>query len=296
MKKQIYLSCLLSGFTAAPALAQYSATLPEAGQFLLTPSAYFQTADEFYIGDTKLDASKASGKDSLDQNSFFLNLEYGLSERFALDASLGWSEASLDGSSTDNGLTDSRIGLRYNLATEGRDWSGPTLSLRAGAIIAGDYEAGGINSIGDGESGWEVALLGEKILIGGLGLYGDFGYRQRANDVPDALYGVAGLFFGAGSWTLSAGWQFDDSLEGGNIGGPGFGSKFGFPQVEEDNQSLTASIGYTDGGGRSYTVFGASTFEGKNTASKNILGLSITIPFGGGGAASAATPVSYSGK
>lgn len=256
MNKSLYLAVLLPGFATAPALAQYSATLPEAGQFLLTPSGYYQTADDFYIGDSKLDASAVTGADSLDQYSFFLNFEYGLTERFALDAGIGWSEASLDGGPEDSGLTDSRIGLSCNLATEGRDWGGPTLSLRAGAIIAGDYDAGGINAIGDGESGWEVALLGEKTLIGGLGLYRDIGYRQRANDVPDALYGGAGLYFGAGSWTLSAGWQFDNSLGGGNIGAPGFGSKFGFPQVEEDNQSLTASIGYTDGGGRSYTVFG----------------------------------------
>ncbi len=283
MGKSFYITGLAIVATSVSALAQYSATLPEPGQFLITPSALYQTADTYWAGTEKVGVDEITGADSLDQYSYFLNLEYGLTRRFALDASIGYSEAGLDGGSKRDGLSDSRLGLRYNIAAEGADWSGPTVSLRAGAIIAGDYEEGDIDSIGDGASGWEVSLLGEKSVFENVGVYGDFGFRQRENDVPDALFGGAGVYVSAGSVTASAGWRFDNSLDGGDIGGAGFGESFGLPQVEEDDHSIVASLGFTDQGGRSYTLFGSHTLDGKNTAEKDIFGLSITLPFGGKG-------------
>ena len=116
MKKSSLLPALLLAASTAPAFAQYSATLPLAGQFLVTPSFYYQSSNNFYVGDSKKDLSDVTGKDSLDQYSYFLSLEYALSERLALDGSIGYSESGLDGGPKDSGFTDSRIGLRYNLA------------------------------------------------------------------------------------------------------------------------------------------------------------------------------------
>ena len=228
-----------------------------------------------------------------------MNLEYGITNRIAIDATLGYSQAGVEGESDRGGLTDSRIGVSYNFATEGTDWNGPTLSLRGGAIIAGNYTEGELDSIGDGASGWEVSLLAEKEFGLGFGFYGDFGYRQRADDVPDSLFGNAGLYYSMGSWLVTAGYRFDDSLSGGDIGGAGFGTSFGLPQVEEDDYSIDASLGYTDPGGRFYSLFASHTIDGRNTGEKNFLGFSITLPFGGNNKAAPVggkTPVSYSGK
>ena len=65
--------------------------------------------------------------------------------------------------------------------------------------------------------------------------------------------------------------------------------------MKEQEQTINATIGYTDGGGRTYTVFGAHTVDGKNTVERDIIGLSISIPFGGKKACCTPT-ASYSGK
>ena len=121
-------------------------------------------------------------------------------------------------------------------------------------------------------------LLG-KAICPNFGVYGDFGYRTRANDVPDDLFGSAGVYVTWRSITLSGGYRHVQGLSGGDIGDPGFGTTFGFPQTKEIQQSVEASLGFTDPGGRHYALFGAKSVAGRNTGDKCVIGLAASFPF-----------------
>lgn len=284
--KHLYTLLLASGLLATGAQAQMGATLPEKNQMILSPSFVFQTADQFYLGGLRGDLPA-----DLEQWSTFLSFEYGITSNLAFDVTLGWSEGRFMGN-TSEGLTDTQLGLRYGLLT---GENGTTLTLRAGAIIAGGYAEGFIFSPGDGASGFQIEMLGLQDLGAGFGLYGNAGYRTRDNDVPDDVFGSAGIYYVNGAVSASLGWSATYGQSGGDIGGPGFGTTFGFPQVREEQQAINASVGYTAGNGITYAVFGSTTIEGRNTPNREVIGFSINIPFGGSpsDSASCSSPASY---
>ena len=266
------ISCALS------ASAQFSAWLPDAHQIIITPSYAFQTFDEFWLGRDKVELS-----DDVNQHTTLLTLEYGITERLAADATLGYTwvdstDAFGPGDSEDDGLADTTFGLRYKLLDQDSEgwpmW--PNIAVRVGGIIEGSYDEDLPFSAGDGASGAEASLLLSRAICPNFGLFGDVGYRYRDGNVPDDLFGSAGAYVAFYGFTLSGAYRHVQGLDGDDIGDPGFS----FPEVKEVNQNVEVGLGYRDGGGRYYQLFYAHTVDGRNTGEKDIFGVSASFSFG----------------
>jgi|ERR1041385_445432 hypothetical protein len=270
----------------APVFGQ-SAWLPEPGQFVVAPVYSYQTYDRYWSGKNKVTVPLGAR-----QQTTTLGLEYGLCRFAAADVTAGYSWSESRGFNAarvlqnDDGLVDTSFGLRLRVLDEKtvNCKFAPTLTLRAGGIVAGTYNPNTAFSAGDGANGYEGSLLFGKAICSGFGLYGDIGYRVRDSHVPDEVFGSAGAYATWKSFTLSGGYRSVQSLTGLDIGGPGFSPLtpgHGFPQLKEENQSLEAALGYTDKGGRYYQFFYAHTIAGRNTGEKDVFGVSATFPLGG---------------
>lgn len=281
--KRILLPVLaMAAGTAAQ--AQYSAWLPSEQQFVVTPGFTYSTFDRFWMGDQKVD--NPPNGESLDQYTPYIGLEYGILRDLALDATVGytWTETDAFGpnSSSDNGLADTYIGMRYRFHDEKKDpdcWL-PSMAIRVGGVIPGTYDEDFPFSAGDGAAAIEGSLLLAREICPGFGAFADIGYRFR-DGVPDDVFGSAGLYAGFKGFTGSVAYRHVQGTSGPDIGDPGFGTRFGFPEVKEISQNLEYGLGYTDSGGRFYQVFYAHTIDGRNTGRRDIIGVSASFPIGG---------------
>jgi len=268
-----------------------SAWLPAKHEFKVTPGFTYSTFDEFWVGRMRVDPLQANNE-SLDQYTGYVAVEYGILDNLAADVTVGYTTTSSTetfGNESDDGLTDTLLGLRYRLLDENAPPCpySPTLSLRVGAVIPGTYDENQPFSVGDGAYAFESSLLlGKAFGSSGFGMYGDIGYRVRETPVPNDLFGSAGFYQQiGGDVTLAAGYRHVQSLSGLDIGGPGFnpalGSSHGFPAVKEIVQLVEGAISYTDPGGRNYQLTVAKSVDGRNTGDKWIVGFNVTFAFGG---------------
>lgn len=269
-------AALVPGLAPIAARAQ-SAWLPLPAQFEITPRYVYERFDTFWMGSS----AKPELPDAVVQQSGLLTAEYALGTHWALDATIGyvWVDTAAFGQKeTDEGLVDSRIGARWRFVDEqttSLTWL-PTLTVRAGGIIAGTYDEGLPFSAGDGAHGGECSLLfGKSILDTGFGFFGDIGYRVREHPVPDDFFASAGVFQSIGRFTLSTAYRHTQGLSGMDIGDPGFT----FPAVKEVTQLLEFGAGFRDHGNRYYQLFGAFSVDGRNSGDKLILGASFTFGF-----------------
>ncbi len=244
-----------------------------------TVSYVYQNYQDFWLG-----PNKNRLPDDITQNSVFFGLEYGVTDFVALDFATGYSKASFNppGEPTPDidGLYDTQFGVRFRLLDEYARPGAPTITVRAGAIVEGNYEASNVHSPGDGASGGEISLLvGKSWAEPGLGFSGELGFRDRNENVPADFFCSVGFyktFLSRGS--LSAAYRRDQGLSGLDIGGPGF-SPDKFPQVKEVNDNLEFGVGVSDEGGRYYGFLVGRTVHGRNTGQKTAIGLTFSVPF-----------------
>jgi hypothetical protein len=265
---------LLLLLASNPAQGQ-SAWLPPAGQVVVGTQYVFETYRELY-GDRR---QPVRLRDDVNQHTFSLTGEYGLGARWAVDATLGYvttdTTAFGPGFSSDSGLTDSRLGLRYGLANEFDSASAwmPTVTARVGGIAAGTYSY--LSPAGDGASGGESSLLVGKVLPGlGVGLHAEVGYRVRENPVPDEYFAVVGVFKRVDEVVLSAGVRHTQAVSGQNLGG----GRPRWPQLKEFVDQFELGFGWVEGP-RTYQIFSAYTFDGKNSPKRLALGLGMSWGF-----------------
>ena len=279
-----------------------SARLPEANQFVVTPWYNYSVFRKLWIGPTKT-SIEILPKDDFELNDGMLRLDYGLSRRFALDLTVGYTSAATRSWSpqaepqTTQGLMDTQVGVRYRLLDEceGDAWYKPTLTLRLGGIIQGSYDADFPMAPGDGASGFEAAVLVAKTIkpCGG-GFYCDFGYRLRDNHVPQTIFGAAGLsqtiqiHWFITSLSVYAGYRGLYDLNGPDLTGsqvagvPHDYINLGYSRTaQEIYQMGELGLGMTDKGGRRYFFSCAHPFDGRNTGKVNnfVIGLSWPINF-----------------
>lgn len=258
-----------------------SAWLPQEKEFTATPSYVYQTFDEFWMGTAKVNPPWGS---SIKQHTVSIGLEYGITKNLAADLTFGYtrSVAKFAGETLD-GMMDTTAGVRYRVVDENEVKCpfAPTITLRAGAILAGSYPISSTlpHSPGDGASGFETSVLfGKAIGDTGFGLFGDLGYRNRAKGVPDDAFfsfGVYKQFFK--QLTLSVAYRDVQALSGIDIGGPGWAGQF--PLTKENKKALEAGIGFTDKHNFHYQVFGATVIDGRNTGESVIVGTSASFAF-----------------
>jgi hypothetical protein len=285
--QKLLLSIVAAAVFGAPAArAQLSAYVPEPGEFIVTAAYQWQYYNDFWLGNKRFSLKTATGFEEQRQHSAFVTLEYGIARDFAADATIGYSWAEFHQgpgrtSLTDDGITDTTIGLRYRLVNERVILWAPTITVRVGGIIAGSYDDAFPFSSGDGANGFETSLLLSREICPGFGVYGEIGYRWRDNNVPDDFFGTAGVWARYRGFIASVGYRHIEGQSGPDIGDPGFGIDFGFPQVKEIQQNIEASLGYIDGGGRQYQLYFAKTLDGRNTGDKEVFGVLVSLPFGG---------------
>lgn len=265
-------------------LGAQSAWLPQPGELTVTPGYTYQSYDTFRLGSVKMTLPA-----DIVQQTETLTFDYGLTPQLALDATLGYTGTSFKppgAKFTRNGWDDSRIGLRYRFVDETADM--PAFSFRVGAIIAGGYDVPNtlppINP-GDKASGFETSFaIGKRFGETGFGFYSDIGYRNRNHNVPDDFFGSIGFFKQLGAHaSVNLGYRHTQGLSGGDIGGPGFGTKFGFPQVKEVVSFVDGGLTLTDSGGRSYQfIVAQKAGRGRNTGDATVYGFSVGFPVGTG--------------
>ncbi len=279
MKTSSQLKTALLGFAALATASAQNVWLSAPGTLTVTPNYSYQSFDEFYAGTAKVKLPA-----DITQRTSGLRFDYGLTPQLALDAAIGYTVVKFSppgASFKRSGRDDSRLGLNYGLLAESAEM--PAVTVRFGAIIAGNYSVPTtvppINP-GDGASGFEASIAAGKNLGEGFALYGEFGYRNRNHGVPDDLFGNVGVAKQFGPVGLNLGYRRTQGLSGGDIGGPGFGTKFGFRGVKEVTQFYEGGVSFTDDGGRSYQIGAAKNFgKIRNTGIATVYTFSISLPF-----------------
>ena len=204
---------------------------------------------------------------------------------WAVDVQTGWARSSFitgpgipAAVASPSGAVDSRIGITRRLVDEVASTL-PSIAVRIGAIVAGNYDTGYINSLGDGGSGYEASVIAGRFFGGRVGVNAEFGYRDRGDDIPaEHFANVTSLLLLNDTVTAALEYRWIDSRSGLDIGVPPFTPAL-FPAVQEDQRSIGLRI-FSNIGGMGVNVFHARVVDGRNTAASDIFGVTLSRPFG----------------
>lgn len=273
-------SLAISNFTFAQ-----GAYLPEQGELVTTFDASYENYDSAWLGNAKRPdgtrrfphKSKFVGEVKI--QNYRIALDYGITENLAVDFNTGYGFISGGLGATPNikdkdGTLDTSLGLRYKLISENpyETFSLPTLAIRAGGIFAGSYDEVP-QSLGDGASGWEVGVAaGRYWATPRLGVLAEVNYRDREGIVPTDYYGSLGAYKLLGPIVLSGTYRFQRGKHGWDTGeGDALGRK-------EDFDVKEFGIGYLGNTGNIYQLSYSDVFDGRNTADRQKIEFSITVP------------------
>jgi hypothetical protein len=265
-------------------LAEGSPWLPEPETGNVNTSYVFQTSDEFYRAAEK--KPTPGGGEDLSQHTLWLSVNYGLTDDFAIDFRTGYSKSefitgpgipTIDDSFT--GIADSTIGFTWRFVDEDvSEKFTPSAAIRIAGIVAGDYDTGYINSIGDGGSGFETSLILGRMFGENFALSGEMGYRKRNNDIPDETFYNVTAYYVFSALTTSLEYKQVNALSGLDIGGPGFmPSKF--PQLDEDYQLFGLGFSYSVTESLNVGLNLATVISGRNTNDSDALGITVGYSF-----------------
>ncbi len=297
-------SSLVACLAAQPVAAQGTAWIGEPGTGTFSISYVNQNAQEFYRETTTVKGPLEATDANLAQNTVWLAFNYALHDAVALDVQTAWARSFVAGAvgpaggqESYSGLFDTNIAVTWRVVDELIS-DAPSVALRVGAIIAGGYDTGYINSLGDGGNGLETSLVVGKF-GDALGVSAEVGYRNRSGTEvnPDAVGAAGGagetvdipadiffnmfLFVPVGSRvTLGADYRVVNALSGIDIGGEGF-SPSRFPGLQEDAQILGGRLIADLTGTVGLNAFFGQVVSGRNTARSRIFGFGLSVGFGG---------------
>ena len=297
-------SGLVACLSAQPALAQGSPWISEPGTGSINLSYVNQNALEFFRQTTKVKGPLEATGANLAQNTLWIGVNYALHDAVALDVQTAWAQSFVagavgpaGGSESHSGLFDSNIALTWRIVDELIS-DAPSVAVRVGAIVAGGYDTGYINSLGDGGNGVEASLLVGKFWDA-VGASAELGYRNRTStdvnpmavgagmaagetvDIPADMFFNLGLFVPAGSRvTIGVDYRMVNALSGIQIGGEGF-SPSRFPGLEEDGHIVGGRVIANVTEYVSVNGFFGQVVAGRNTANSRIFGVGLSYGFGG---------------
>ena len=261
---------------AYPALthAQNSVWLPAPGSGSVGLSYLSQEADRFYIGGSLMTLPFGTIK----IKTTTLAAQYAIADGFAVDAKLPFAQRS-SGLGSDSGTGDARVGVTWRFVDEFEKRSLPTVAVRAGAIIAGNYQTFRPDSIGDGASGYEVSLLVGRYLTPSFGIRGEVGIRDRNRGVPNQTFLSVGADLRI-TPSLSGSVGFSSIRNSGNldIGGPGF-TPLRFQQVAEKRNFINAGLSYSVTERISINGNIGKVTSGRNTSKNDVYSLGVAFDF-----------------
>jgi hypothetical protein len=272
------------------------ADLPDYGQLIARLTYEESESYHFWAGNKRhlVDSVSAGEHYGIDINQGYLSLQYGISEKWATDLSIGYTTVGWryfrNGTSPGNvrsttGLMDVPFGLRYQIFKESEannPWT-PTLTFRAGAVLPGSYNQHIAFAPGDRSTAIEPELLARKHFgWAGLGAYGDALFRWNHTTANGHYIVSFGLFQQIKDWELDAGYRHLGSINGKSIRFDSTTQDIHYPRDLRENQdSIEAGFDYRTPwrgirlGFQSHTVF-----DGSNTDKKFWIGGFFEIPFG----------------
>ena len=241
--------------------------LPIPGQTAISVSQTQQSGDSAYIGSTKLPIAGITGGGAKNyrRSTTGFSLGYGISDSLALDAAISYANVKVGIADSDSGLNDTTLGLRYRVLDEYEGNGLPTVTLRGGAIIKGNYDGARLASIGKGANGFDFSVLVGKQVTPAFSLQGELGLQTRSKSVPTATYyDITGRYRLGGGFAASAG--YNSKSYGGNldIGGVGF-TPARFQQVREERAGFRFGLGYSIARNQSLDLIYGKTSSGRNT-------------------------------
>lgn len=256
--------CALPSFVLAEGGSPW---LPIPGQTALSVSQTQQSGDSAYIGSNKLPISAITGGGAKNyrRSATGLSIGYGISDSLALDAAISYSTVKVGAADSDSGLNDTTIGLRYRVVDEFEGNGLPTVTLRGGAIIKGNYDGARLASIGKGANGLDFSVLVGKQITPEFSLQGELGFQNRSKSVPNATYyDITSRYRLGGGFAVSAG--YNSKNYGGNldIGGAGF-TPARFQQVREERAGFRIGVGYSIARNQGLDLTFGKTTSGRNT-------------------------------
>ncbi|HET7624824.1 MAG TPA: hypothetical protein VFM25_06115, partial [Verrucomicrobiae bacterium] len=267
------------------------ADIPDHGQLVTRLTYQESEAYYFWAGDHryKSDLRVRGEHYGIDINQGYLTLQYGLTEQWAADLSLGYTTAgwryfSPDGEpQSTTGLMDISFGVRYQIFKEGdlRSWM-PTLTFRAGAVLPGTLKEEFPFTPGNVSTAIEPELLARKHFgWQGFGGYADGLFRWNHTAANDQYIVSAGFFQQIQRWELNAGYRHLGSVNGDNIRFNPSTREIFYPRAPRENQdSIEAGFHYTTPKRQIKLGFYTRTvFDGANTDKKFWLGGFIEVPF-----------------
>lgn len=259
---------LLLGF---PVLAEGSPWLPVPQTLSLSIAHVAQDADQFYRGETR--ANLPFGE--FNQTTIWFSGKYGLNDKTAIDARWGTSEVDAGALGSTDGAHDMTLGLTRSLLDE-LETGGVSVAIRVAGTLAGDYDTGQPNSLGDGANSIESSINVGKFLTPEFGVAGEFGLRFSTDDVPTEWFVKAGAnYFVSPSVSVFGQYQLKQSNGDLDIGGTGF-TPAGFPEVQENFSRIRvgANLKYEN---FSWDISIYKTLDGRNTADFDIVSNTFTL-------------------
>jgi len=277
MKKLPIIALLFS----APAVvwSDGSPWLPADGRTTVGVNLTSGSTDEFFIGEESVNL----GGD-LDGTFLWFTASYGYDDIWAFDVRTGYAETSLETNPPEldrADIADTSFGVSYQFINEFEADNGlPTISVRGGYTIGGDYETQVIEAIGDGASGLDLSLLVGKSITPTIALFGDLTYRQRDSGVADGIKYLLTAYYSSPVPRLGfqlgvAGIRTDSSLD---INGPGFSPET-FPETDRDSDFLIlgADYGFNNGIGVGFSY--TALINGRNVADTDVANVSLSYSF-----------------
>lgn len=241
-----------------------------------------QTADNLYAGERKLPIQDSK---NLSQGTLWLLGNYTISDNIGVDGQLGFARGDFEGETTAStttfrGRADASFGVTWRIVDEVAG-SLPSLAVRVGAIVAGDYEPGHINSLGDGGDGAEASLVVGRFLGDRVGFSMEAGVRDRNNGIPTNYFGnLAAVLLVTEKLAFGVDYKVVKSEPGLDIGGPGF-TPARFPLVREERNLLGGRMFYNMSESMSLGLFYLAVRDGRNTPASSAFGGSLSYSFSG---------------
>ena len=305
----VAVAAVLASLTGKSAFAQGTPWIAEPGTGTISFTYANQSAKEFWrpVDGSIMKVKGPLGETdaSLAQNTMWFAANYAVNDFVALDIQSAFASSFVTGGvgpsggqESYSGLFDSNVALTFRLVDELIS-DAPSVAVRVGGILAGAYDTGYINSLGDGGHGVETSLIIGKF-GNAAGFSAEVGFRVRGStdvntqavgggmaagetvDVPNDMFVNLGLFIPAGSAvTLGVDYRMVNAMSGIDIGGMGF-SPSRFPGLEEDAHIVGGRLLANVTDTVNLNVFFGQVVAGKNTAASRVFGAGIGFGFGGG--------------
>jgi hypothetical protein len=271
------------------------ADVPAYGQLIARATYEESDAYHFWTGTKRylVDYHLRGEHYGIDINQGYLSLQYGITEKWAADLSVGYTTVGwryfANGQApgkirSTTGLMDVPFGLRYQIFREGEEncpWT-PTLTFRTGAILPGSFDEHIPFSPGTRSTAIEPELLARKHFgWEGFGAYSDALFRWNHTSANDLYIITFGLFQQIKNWELDAGYRHLGSINGGSIQYNPVTHDIVYPRAVRENQdSIEAGFDYrTSWHGLRLGFQSRTVFDGANTDKKFWLGGFVEMPF-----------------